>query len=320
MLLKPTVWLAVVSFVFVKSRGMATAVTLCGTALAQTFVPLLSYFLIEHFGWRAAYAMLGCGWGGLAMILVLMFFHDPADRRPATKVPTASKEPAETLPGLSIREAVRCLALYRVAASLAIYSAISIAVITHNVAIFGELGISRVGAAQIAATAGIAGVVGKLAAGWCYDRSASSWIGFSAYALAALGFFVLLTRPSHNPALLVLAMIFIGLSAGAALQVAMYLTGRYCGMRNFGKVFGVKTSLLAIGMGLGPVLGGFIRDHFGSYHPLFMLGVPAALFCGLLVSRLGPYPDWEARANAAGGPSPPQRGAPAGLKNAADMV
>jgi predicted MFS family arabinose efflux permease len=265
--------------------------------LAQTIVPLLSYSLIAHFGWRMAYAILACGWGGASLILVLLFFHDPAARLRKVNEAAGIKASTEPLPGLSVHKALRCLPLYRIAIALALFCAVSLAVITHSVSIFKELGIPRGVAAQIAASIGIAGVAGKLLAGWCYDRSGSSWIGFSAFAIASLGFVVLLFRP-HNPWLIVLAMTFFGLASGGTLQVAMYLTARYCGMRNFGKVFGMKTSFLAIGMGCGPVLGGVISDTFHSYYPLFIIGVPAGLICGLLVSGLGPYPDWDARAKA----------------------
>src|SRR5205085_8107168 len=73
--LKTTVWTAAVSGAFEKGRGMAIAVTLCGTALAQTLVPLLSHWLIEDYGWRMAYVGLGVGWGGFALLLTgLLFF------------------------------------------------------------------------------------------------------------------------------------------------------------------------------------------------------------------------------------------------------
>jgi predicted MFS family arabinose efflux permease len=171
-------------------------------------------------------------------------------------------------------------------------SAVSIAVITHKVSILNEIGISRAAAAQIAATAGIASVTGKLLTGWLYDRFRSSWIGFVAFALMAVGFLGLL-EPLHTRALIVTAMLLFGYSSGAMLQAAMYLTAQYGGLRNFGKIFGVNTSIVSIGIGTGPILGGLIRDHLGSYRPLFALGILIGLLSGLMVTGLGTYPRWE---------------------------
>lgn len=79
--LKATVWTAAVASMFHRSRGMAIAVTLSGTALAQTIAPLLTNWLIAAYGWRIAYFALGGGWGGITLILLLLFFHDAHARR-----------------------------------------------------------------------------------------------------------------------------------------------------------------------------------------------------------------------------------------------
>jgi len=293
MLLKPTVWLAVVTSVFLLARGMATAVALAGTAMAQTLAPLLSYYLIEQFEWRAAYMLLGAGWGGATLILVVLFFCEARDRNvQANESRPERKSRNRDLPGLTIREAIRSLRLYRIAIALAVMAAVSIAVITHKVSILGEMGFSRADAAKLAALAGIAGIGGKLICGFLYDRSESTWIGFGAFFLSTLGF-TLLIEPVRTPPAVFAAMVLFGLSSGATLQTGMYLTAQYCGQRNFGKIFGAKASITAVGIGTGPVLGGLVQDRFGTYEPLLMLGIPASFLCALLVTGLGPYPNWD---------------------------
>lgn len=291
--LKATVWVGAVSAVFVLGRGLAVGVALCGTALAQTLVPLISFYLIEHLGWRLAYAILGSGWGGGVLVLVLLLFHDPRMKSAAGKVGKAA-EKAEALPGLTIPQALRSTQLYRITLALMISGGTSVAVVTNKVSILGELGISRGDAAAMAATAGIAGIVGKLLTGWLYDHAKGSWISAQAFATAVGGFLIYMSAPS--PELLILAQILFGYSGGATLQASMYLLTQYGGFRNFGKIFGVKTSLLAIGMGGGPLLAGMIKDISGSYHALFIVGVVANTISMLLVTGLGPFPDWEARA------------------------
>lgn len=104
-------------------------------------------------------------------------------------------------------------------------------------------------------------------------------------------------------------MIIIGYGAGTKLQIAAYLTSRYGGLRNFGKIFGVMSSLIAVGGGLGPIAAGAVYDHFGSYTYLLLLGIPGTLLCGLLIFKLGPYPRWEESA-----PPHPQAGQGASAK------
>jgi MFS family permease len=296
--LKATVWVGAVSAVFLMGRGLAVGAALCGTALAQTLVPLVTYYLIEHFGWRLAYAILGSSWGGVVLILVVLLFQE---RRVSGAAPALTRGPVDhdALPGLTLHEALRCVTLYRVALALMVTAATSVAVLTNKVAILGELGISRGDAAAMAATAGFAGVFGKLFTGWLYDHAKGSWINAQAFAAAAGGFLIYMAAP--RPELLIVAQILFGYAGGATLQSAMYLMAQYGGLKNFGKIFGVKTSILAIGMGGGPLLAGMIKDMTGSFYPLFVVGVAGNVLAMLLVVGLGPFPDWTARKNAARG-------------------
>jgi len=87
-----------------------------------------------------------------------------------------------------------------------------------------------------------------------------------------------------------LAVCILGYANGAFMQVCAYLTSLYCGIRNFGKIFGIISSIIALGLCLGPLIAGLIFDSMGTYMPLLIGAIPAAIVSGLLVSALGPYP------------------------------
>lgn len=286
-----TVWAAAVSGVFSSGRGLALGVTLSGAALAQVIAPPLTQWLIEAFGWRSAFVLLGVGWGGPGLILCLMYLFDVHDQR---KRETRAIQPAD-LPGLSVAQAVRTLALYRIGASTLIMMILTIGMIVHQVPLLTEIGISRQTAAFLASLTGVAGIFGKLVSGYLMDRMDAGLISCLTIGIASLAF-VLLLLPSQSLPLMVIAMIVLGYTNGCKFQVCAYLTSRYVGMRNFGKVFGVMSCLVALGAGLGPFLAGLIHDLFGSYRPLVMIGIPASLLSGLLLFRLGPYPIWKTEA------------------------
>jgi MFS family permease len=161
----------------------------------------------------------------------------------------------------------------------------------HQVPILTDAGVARQSAALLASLTGIAGMIGKLATGWLMDRFQTGWIGGATLSAAALGFLLLL-EPFRTPALIIVAMAIIGYSIGANFQITTYLTSRYGGMKNFGKIFGTMSILVAVGAGLGPVAAGAIYDMAGSYTPLLIGGIPGAIISGLLIVGLGPYPAW----------------------------
>jgi predicted MFS family arabinose efflux permease len=201
------------------------------------------------------------------------------------------------LSGLSFREALRSSPLRKIAGSTLLISVLVGALIVHQVPILTERGLSRETAALLASAAGFASLFGKLCSGYLFDRSRSGWIGFGSLCLPAIACGLLL-QASSSLVLVVCAMLMLGYTAGAYLQLCTYLTTRYGGLLHFGKIFGAMASLLAFGTGAGPLIGGLIFDRFGSYAPLLMLAIPACLVAASLVARLGPYPEFKELASS----------------------
>jgi predicted MFS family arabinose efflux permease len=190
-------------------------------------------------------------------------------------------------------EGLRDPALLRIAATLFLMSFLGVAVTVHKVPMLTAVGLTREGAAHLAATAGVAGIAGKFATGWIMDRWQSRWVAGVSVSLPALACLMMLDA-IRTPTFIVVAMVIFGYSAGAYLQVCTYLTTRYGGMAHFGKIFGIMAALIALATGLGPIVAGMMYDHFGSYTALLFAGIPMGLLSGWLVGGLGPYPTWQA--------------------------
>jgi predicted MFS family arabinose efflux permease len=291
LLIKPAIWTTAVSSVFSTSRSLALGVTLCGTALAQILAPPLARLLIADFGWRQAYVGLAIGWGLPTLLLAAFFLFDAhAHKRRLPRQPAAV--PSEGLTGLSIREAVRSPALWRIGLATLVSIGFGVAAIVHLVPILIDSGVSRENAAYLASLSGVAGICGKLLTGLLMDRFDAGWVASLTMSVAAIGF-VLLLEPLRTPTFIVLAMVITGYASGTKTQMCAYLTSRYGGMRNFGKIFGVMSSIIILGSGLGPMLAGAAYDYQGSYNALIIGGIPSSLIAGLLLVGLGPYPDWS---------------------------
>ena len=152
--------------------------------------------------------------------------------------------------------------------------------------------LERIAAAGIAGVTGLSSFFGKIFTGWLLDRWHGSRVATVTLAIPALGFFLLL-KSGSSVQMATLAVAILGYVMGAELQLCTDLTGRYGGLRSFGKIFGVMSGLIALGIGIGPVVAGAVFDRFGSYAPTLTLGIPLMLICSFLVSRLGPYPQWQ---------------------------
>lgn len=301
MMIKSTVWSAAVSSVFDKARGLALGVTLSGTAVGQAIIPPITNYLIEAHGWRAAYVWLGFGGGAIAFTFCALFLFDGYDKSRRARLERGeetAKGPLLDVPGLSISEAWRSVALWRIAMSVFVMMIITIALNVHQFEILRGVGIDRAAAAWYTGITGIAGIFGKLITGWLLDRYHARWIGGWTLGITAIAFLILLL-PDLNAPLIITAMIINGYAAGTKLQIASYLTSAYGGMRNFGTIYGTMASLIALGSGLGPVVAGMIYDASGGYGPFLIFGVIGTLFSSVLIFGLGDYPQWSKRTEPA---------------------
>ena len=293
---KSTVWTAAVASAFDAGRGLAMGLVLSGSALAQGITPPLTNFLIDAYGWRKAFVWLGLGWGSLALVLCFFWLYDGYDAsrraRAANPDPSASKSLLGDSPGLTVAEAWRSTALWRIAISTFVIMVVTIALVVHQIPILQSIGVERTTAATYAGIAGLFGVAGKLVTGWLLDRYAARWVGGLTLAATSLTF-ILLLLPDRSSAIIFIAMLINGYAAGTKLQIAGYLTSAYGGMKNFGLIFGTMASLIAAGSGLGPLVAGFIFDVHGSYDPYLWFGIVGTLISAFLIFGLGDYPEWR---------------------------
>jgi MFS family permease len=283
---KSTVWGAAVSSLFTSSRGLALALVLCGSAIAQSLSPLVANALIASQGWREAYRWIGLGWGGLALVLILFFFFDAHDQKRRSDIASL---PVASLAGLTVHEALRSSQILRIAFANLLMSSVGAGVSVHMVPILSGTGISRSAAAAMAATAGVAGIAGKLVTGWLLDRFQGNIIPFISFALQAVGYGLLLNK-LNAPAALTLGVMVLGYTAGAGLQVTTYLCSRYAGMRSFGKVYATIGSMLMLGTSVGPWIAGSVFDRTGSYNVLLLVAIPTVLIAAAMFIGLGAYP------------------------------
>jgi predicted MFS family arabinose efflux permease len=288
--IKSTVWSAAVSHAFVASRGLALSLMLCGSALAQALAQLVTNAIIVHHGWRAAYQDIALGWGGLAIVLVVLFFRD-------TRKPKEIDESGahRLLPGLTIPEAVRNPVIWRIGIANLVTSLVGSGVTVHMMPLLTQTGLTRNSAAAIYATAGLSGVAGKLITGWMMDRWQGNLVPFTSYAFSAIGY-VLLLNLLHTPVALTVGVMVLGYTAGAALQVSTYLISRYAGLRNFATVFGAIASMMYIGSSGGGWVAGLIHDRTGSYDALLLTAAPVVVVAALLMLGLGAYPRFAGEA------------------------
>ncbi len=297
--IKPTVWLIAISSRFVTAPGTAMAVALSGTAIASFLSPILARWLIEELGWRLAYVSMGVGWSGIVLLLVLMFFYDARDReRVALKTRKSGQGTPVRLPGKTFREAIRDPAFIKVCVASFLIQIVIVGTTVHLLPMLTLRGLSREAAAGVVSIVGLSAALGKVVAGWLFDRMDPRPIAGISLALPAIPLLVLALWPQGEAMSLAVAIptaALLGFATGGELSATAYLASRYVGLVAFGKNYGIISSIMAFSAGVGPLVAGTIYDRTGDYLALLIGGAPAALIASALVFTLPALPDLAAR-------------------------
>ena len=291
---KPTVWIAAVSGLFNRSRGLALAFVLSATGLSQVLTPAIATWLVAHHGWRSAYVMLGAGGALIALPVVWFWLSSAQDRvrmdqtdNPATKADIA---------GLSAREGFRSGAFIRLAVGALAMSIAGGALTVNLVPMLRTAGLDAASAAWLAGLSGLSAIGGRLVCGYLLDRLNARIVGGVMVLLPILTCAILLYAPAHLP-ILVLGVFLSGIASGAEMDAIAYMATRSFGMRNFGLLFGTLTGVLSLGVGSGPTLANLIYDHTGTYQIALWAIIPLSALTSWMFFTVNPYPDF-ARAGA----------------------
>lgn len=284
----PVVWTRAISLWFDRGRGLALGIALGGSGLAGVFAPVLTTRAIEAFGWKGAYVALGIFIGVIAVPILLVFFHERRDGLASARAPAAGAEP-NSLPGLTLNEAVRTIPFWKIAFGFLFISSVVSMVIINLVPLLIDRGMSPAAAASVASVLGLAVLFGRLGTGYLLDHLSGPLVAGVLFALAAGGC-VVLAAPDMPGWTLRLAVISIGLCAAAEVDLVSYLTGRFLGMRAYGRIYGWQLSVFFFGAAAGPFAAGYAYDQFHSYVPTLKIAAGSLLFGAVVLGSLGRPP------------------------------
>jgi MFS family permease len=264
---------------FDRRRGLALALVMAGSATGAMVFPPLAQTLIDAYGWRAAYFLLG----GLVLLfglpLTALFVRE-------NFVPGSLA--ASPRQGFAVARAFRSRAFWILLAALFCGSISVNGAITHLSPLLTDRGIAADRAALVASALGLASFGGRLITGVLLDRFFGPLVGFCLLGATAAGI-MLLGLASSVPAALAAAAL-IGLGMGAEADLTPYLLTKYFGLRSFSTLYGFTWTAYAVAGATGPILMGKAFDATGSYSFMLAALAAATLLSAALYLALPRYP------------------------------
>ena len=280
---------------FHEKRGLVTGIAFMGTGLfSAVFSPVISRVIVV-WGWRRAYFVLACAILAILVPTTLFLIRmQPSEMgiSPYGKAADVREEQAEAV-GFTRREAFRMPSFWLFAFALFLVGIITFGTQQHLVAYWTESGPGAEGAARAYSAVMLTAGIAKIGVGALFDRfsvgKTSLFCGLVALgAMAGLPFF------RDGWSILLPALLF-GATVPLQVMLPTYLTSKLFGQRDYGALYGLFSSLLFWGAGVGAPLNALIYDRTGGYEAVWFLfsllsiAMTAAMILSDLLSRKAFY-------------------------------
>lgn len=276
---------------FVARRGQAMSLVALGFAASHAVLPKMNIWLIELWGWRAAWQvwtlMLLLVMAPLAWLLV----RDRPERvgllpdngEISRQTPGAAKEESSW----TLAEAMRTRSFWMMLVCTGIPSMINTGLIFHQVSMLGANGLAPAVSAMVFTVAVLVHLPVNFVAGYLLDRIPPR------YAMAGMmaGHIVLMAwiLNTDTIAMAVGMGVLRGLVGAFEGIIAGVWWATYFGRRHLGSIQGLAMTTMVLGSALGPLPFGIAYDMFGGYREITLLMLAAPVL-GVAAALLAPPP------------------------------
>ena len=230
---------------FVRRRTTALGVAVAGIGVGTLVLAPLSERLIDAYGWRTAYVVLGIG-GAAVLVLCSLLAHRPP--------------PAPAQASAPLREIVRDRGFVILYASCFLLSTALFVPFVFIKSYTTDEGIDAGPAATLVGIIGASSVVGRLGLGALGSRLGATRLMQLSFALLTVSYLLWLGA-GDSYAMLVLFAIVMGVAYGGFIALAPAVTAGLYGTVGLGAILGALYTAAGAGGLIGPPIVGAVIDQ-----------------------------------------------------------
>jgi MFS family permease len=269
---------------FRERLGTAISVAFAGLGLGALLIVPTVQNLLQHYGWRDSYRMLGLALLCLVPIVLLLPWKTYVEGHPDYH--HVRRSGARDEQNWTVRAAMRTRSFWGLAWVFSLTSIGMFSITVQTVVYLIERGFPPLAAASAFGFAAMLSVFGIVGTGAIADRFGPRRTVSVTFAGSISGVLILLLMswfPEHS--LLVAYVLVFGLCQGARGPIISSMSARLFPGSQTASIYGTLYACNAIGAGTGALLAGLLHDLSGSYRPGFVMSV-----CMLLLAVL---PFWR---------------------------
>ena len=242
---------AIVTNWFAVSRGRALTMATLGTSFGQLVIPRLAAYVIEDYGWPAAYRVFALV-TLLAMPIILLIVVDrPEDKglHPYGGAPQPNEAAAPAAALLSNSEILRRPDFWTIGVAFVLTVTVYLALMAVMVPYARTYGVTALEASQLTITMGVFAIIGKIMFATWTDRIGLRNTFYVAISLNLVACILLAAVPDYK--ILFVASALAGASAGGVLPLWPGLIAFRFGRHALPQVMGLMSPMVLILQGFG---------------------------------------------------------------------
>ena len=251
---------------FDTKRGFAMSLMALGFGISMAIHPPLSQLLIEQFGWKYAWVILGIStWIIMVPALYILAWNTPESvglRPDGVNQSSSQQNDVEEIEGLNLSEAIKEKSFYILSAMWFGMAMLVTTLHFYQVTILTSQGISTDFAAGVFSISAITMVLFMPFIGKLFDNYPTKYV--LALGLAINSISLLLITFANNELYAIIYAIFFGINNAISMTMFGYIWPRYFGRKHLGSIQGTGQMIGVIGASLGPLPVGFAIDYIGS--------------------------------------------------------
>jgi MFS family permease len=261
-------------------RGLMVGISVAGVGLGTMIFPPLARWLIDSYGWKTSYVVIG-----IAVLLIIMSSAQFLKRAPEQLINSLDNSSSidTQQQGLSLQKTMKTRQFWSITPAYFGFGFILQAIMVHIVMHVTGLGIPGTSAAAMFIVLGGASVCARISMGSLADRIGNRTIVTGSFILLVIALLCLFI--AREMWMFYIFAALFGSGWGGMVASQSPIVADLFGMRSHGVILGMIVSTITFGSAVGPVIAGAIYDASSSYTVAFIICVVFA-FMGIILSLL----------------------------------
>lgn len=277
--------LAVAAKWFPDKKGIAVGLTVVGFGLSPLITAPLAKNLIDVYGVRQTFAILGIGFTAIVVAIATQLKMPPSGWQPTVTNVASARVTRAT------EKIWQTQSFYGLWICYTIGTFVGLSAIGISSPVAQEIvKLDPTTAAMTVSLFAIFNGLGRPLFGWMTDRFNPKIAAIATYILVLIAAILMLNARSGDTLTYIVAFALFWLSLGGWLAIAPTATLTLFSSENYAKNYGLVFTAYGVGAFFGTIVAGRIRDTFGSYtyafYPMAGLAIAGIIIAIFFLKRL----------------------------------